>query len=85
MRHESLQLQQLLERSGYLLRLGLPIAARDSLNQVLEAVDKDDGLGWCRTQIELVEVAIEKRDYVAAADRLLFECVSRLKSPGPHA
>jgi len=85
MKRESLNLQQLLERSGHLLRLGLPIAARDSLNESLELIGKDEALSWCRSQIELAEVAIEQRDYVAAADRLLFECLARLRFPDSHS
>ena len=85
MKRDRLQLQQLLGRSGHLLRLGLPIAARDSLNESLELIGEDAGLNWLGSQIELVNEAIEKRDYVTAADRILFECLVQLETPDSQA
>ena len=85
MNREKESLQKLLERSGHLLRLGLPIAARDSLDESVALIGENEALSWLGSQLEWVEAAIEKRDYIAAADRILFECLSQLEMTDSQA
>ncbi len=68
-----LEPHELIQTTGQLLSLGLVISARDYLETLHAHAKSDPTYAWWSEHLEAVERAIANRDYVAAADRLLFE------------
>ena len=68
-----LEAEALIQTAGQLLSLGLMISARDYLEALHLRAKQDPQCAWWSKHLEVVEAAIANRDYVRAADCLLFE------------
>ena len=68
-----LEAEALIYTAGQLLSLGLVISARDYLEALHLRAKQDPQYAWWSEHLEAVEAFIANRDYVSAADCLLFE------------
>ena len=70
---DELEAEALIQTAGQLLSLGLVISARDYLEALHLRAKQDPQCAWWSKHLKVVEASIANRDYVSAADCLLFE------------